>query len=123
MRPGPTKPEADRRSSERQRCVLRGRITHGPWNEIVDAIVRDLHGNGARLHVNPQCIVTGQVRLEVQPSGAVYTANVVWQRGNELGLRLIATLDQTVERQIEALRRAGAQMRQTVSRPPDDQGY
>lgn len=123
MKTVPTKPEADRRSSQRERCVFRCRITHGPWKEIVDAVIRDLHGDGARLHMNAQCIVTGQVRLEVQPSGAVYTADVVWQRGSALGLRLIATLDQTVERQIEALRRAGAQMRQTASRPTDDDGY
>jgi hypothetical protein len=62
------------------------------------------------------------MRLEVQPSGAVYMANVVWRRGNELGVRLVPTLDQTVERQIEALRQAGAQMRKPAGSPADD-GY
>ena len=112
-------PDADRRSVQRERCILRCRITHGPWNEVVDAIIRDLHADGARLRLSSRVVVTDRMRLEIQPSGSVHLADVVWQRGDELGVRLIATHDQSVERQIEALRRAGAQMRQTTT----DEGY
>lgn len=114
---------ADRRSARRERCVLRCQITHGPWNEVVDGIVRDLHEDGARLRLGSRLVVTGRVRLEIPPSTAVHMAEVAWQRGDELGVRLIATLDETVERQIEALRRAGARMRQSRSPASDDGGY
>ncbi len=49
-------------------------------------------------------------------------AAVARQRGDAIGVRLIATLVKTAERQIEALRRAGAQMRESRRRPTDD-GY
>lgn len=99
------------------------RITYGPWNEVVDAIIRDLHEDGARLRLNSRVVVTGRLRLEIQPSAAVHMADVAWQRGDEIGVRLVATLDETVERQIEVLRCAGARMRQSRSPAPDDGGY
>lgn len=102
---------------------MRCRIIHGPWTEVLDAIIRDLHGDGARLRLGSRVVVTGRMRLEIQPSGATHMADVVWQRGDEIGVRLVATLDETVERQIEALWRAGVQMRQSRRRPTDDDGY
>lgn len=102
---------------------MRCRITYGPWNEVVDAILRDLHEDGARLRLNSRVVVTGELRLEIQPSAAAHMADVAWQRGDEIGVRLVATLDETVERQIEALRRAGARMRQSRSPVPNDDSY
>ena len=116
-------PDLDRRSAGRERCVLRCRITHGPWGEGVDGVVRDLHEDGARLRLGSRSNVSGRIKLEIQPSGSLHVADVVWQRGDEVGVRLIATLDQTVERQIEALRLAGAQMRRSTLRPKGDEGY
>ena len=113
----------DRRSARRERCVLRCRITHGPWGEGVDGVVRDLHEDGARLRLGSRSNVSGRISLEIQPSGSLHVADVVWQRGDEVGVRLIATLDQTVEKQIEALRLAGAQMRRSTVSPSVDQGY
>jgi hypothetical protein len=115
--------DADRRSIQRERCVLRCRITYGPWNEVVDAILRDIHEDGARLRLNSRVVVTGRLRLEIQPGAAVHMADVAWQRGDEIGVRLVATLDETVERQIEALRRAGARMHQSRSPSPNDGSY
>ena len=115
--------DADRRSIQRERCVLRCRITYGPWNEVVDAILRDIHEDGARLRLNSRVVVTGRLRLEIQPGAAVHMADVAWQRGDEIGVRLVATLDETVERQIEALRRAGARMHQSRSTSPNDGSY
>ena len=125
MKTGSTsaQPSADRRFAERERCVLRCRITHGPWGEVVDAVIRDLHEDGARLRSSSRSVVSGRIRLEIQPSGTAHVADVVWQRGDEVGVRLIATLDQTVERQIDALRRAAALMRNSMHRPNVDEGY
>ncbi len=102
---------------------MRCRITYGPWNEVVDAILRDIHEDGARLRLNSRVVVTGRLRLEIQPGAAVHMADVAWQRGDEIGVRLVATLDETVERQIEALRRAGARMHQSRSPSPNDGSY
>lgn len=89
----------------------------------MDAIIRDLHEDGARMRLTSRVKVTGRVRLQLQPSGNLHVADVIWQRDMELGVRLIATGDEPVELQIEALRRAGALMREP--RPPamDDGGY
>lgn len=86
----------------------------------MDAIVRDLHEDGARLRLGSRVVVTGRMRLEIEPSGALHMAEVAWQRGDELGIRLLATLDETVERRIEALRRAGARMRRSETLATDD---
>ena len=67
--------------------------------------------------------VKGRVRLEVYPAGVVYLADVIWQRGETVGVRLAVTLDQTAEQQIEALRRLGGQMRQVMKRPALNDGY
>lgn len=117
------RPNLDRRSAGRERCVLRCRITRGPWGEGVDGVVRDLHEDGARLRLGSRSNVSGRIKLEIQPAASLHVADVVWQRGDEVGVRLIATLDQTVERQIEALRLAGAQMRRSTLRPKGDEGY
>jgi len=116
-------PHLDRRSVGRERCVLRCQITHGLWGEVFDGVVRDLHGDGARLRLVSRDNISGRIKLEIQPSGSLHTADVVWQRGDEVGVRLIATLDQTGERQIEALRLAGAQMRRSTLRADVDEGY
>ena len=116
-------PHLDRRSVGRERCILRCQITHGLWGEVFDGVVKDLHGDGARLRVRHQSKMSGRIKIEIQPSGSQHVAIVVWQRGDEIGVRLIATLDQTAERQIEALRLAGAQMRRSTLRPDVDEGY
>lgn len=114
---------ADRRSTQRERCVLRCQISFGPWNEVLDAIIRDLHEDGARMRLTSRVTVTGRVRLHLQPSGNLHIADVVWQRDMELGVRLIATHDEPVELQIEALRRAGARMREPGPPTREDGGY
>lgn len=106
-------PGADRRTVQRDRCVLRCQIINGPWNEVANAIIRDLHEDGARLRLMVRVALTGRLRLQVQPSGALHLADIVWQRGDEVGVRLIATLDDPVERQVEGLRRAAAELRQS----------
>lgn len=85
----------------------------------MDAVVRDLHEDGARLRLTSRVVVTGRMRLEIQSSGTAHMADVAWQRGDELGVRLIAALDETIEQQIEALRCTGARMRQSKSPAPD----
>ena len=118
-----TEPAADRRSTQRERCVLRCRITHGPWDEVVDAVIRDLHEDGARLRLNSRSVVTSRLRMKIQQTGLDYIGTVIWQRGDELGVRLVETLDQTVERQIEALLLAGAKMRQSTIPHAEDDRY
>ena len=113
----------DRRSASRDRCVLRCRVTHGSQQEVSEGVIRDLNEDGARLRLISRATVKGRVRLEVYPAREVYLADVVWQRGETIGVRLVVTLDQTAEQQIEALRRLEAQMRGVMKRSAFDQGY
>lgn len=117
------RPGADRRTARRERCVLGCQVIYGVWNEVVDAIIRDLHEDGARLRLTSRVTMTGRLQLRIQPSGDLHIADVVWQRGDELGVRLIATLDEPVERQIEALRLAAAELRQTRRSAVAEDGY
>lgn len=119
----PASPSPDRRSASRDRCVLRCRVTHGSQQEVSEGVIRDLNEDGARLRLISRATVKGRVRLEVYPAGAAYLADVIWQRGETIGVRLVVSLDQTAEQQIEALRRLEAQMRHVVKRPALDDGY
>ena len=65
----------------------------------------------------------GRIRLEVYPGGSVHMADVVWQRGETVGVRMVVTLDQTAEQQIEALRRLEAEMRSIMNRSALNRGY
>lgn len=111
--------DADRRSVGRSRCVLACSITHGIWSEVVEGIVRDLHEDGARLRLRTTTLINGLVRLRVPPARDVYLATVIWQRGDELGLKLIATPEESANQQVEMLRRVGTQLRRGE---PDDPG-
>jgi len=102
---------------------LRCRVKHGAQQEVAEGVIRDLHGDGAKLRLVSRAIVKGRIRLEVYPAGAIHLADVVWQRGDTLGVRLVVTLDQTAEQQIEALRRLEAQIRGVVERAALDPGY
>lgn len=111
--------DADRRSVGRSRCVLACSITHGIWNEVVEGVVRDLHEDGARLRLRTTASIMGLVRLRVPPARDVYLGTVIWQRGDELGLKLIATPEESANQQVEILRRLGAKLRRGE---PDDLG-
>lgn len=121
--PTSASPKSDRRSANRDRCVLRCRVTHGPLQEVAEGVIRDLHDGGARLRLLSRATVAGRVRLEVYPAKGAYLADVIWQRGDTIGVRLVATLDQIVEQQIEALRRLEAQMRHAGNRSALGDGY
>jgi len=115
--------DADRRSASRGRCVLRCRVTHGSQQEVSEGVIRDLNEDGAKVRLISRANVKGRIRLEVYPGGAVHLADVIWQRGETVGVRMVVTLDQTAEQQIEALRRLEAQMRSVMNRSALDRGY
>lgn len=115
--------DADRRSASRDRCVLRCRVTHGSQQEVSEGVIRDLNEDGAKVRLISRANVKGRIRLEVYPGGAVHLADVIWQRGETVGVRMVVTLDQTAEQQIEALRRLEAQMRSVMNRSALDRGY
>ena len=103
--------DAERRSVGRSRCVLTCSITHGIWSEVVEGVVRDLHEDGARLRLRTTASIRGLVRLRVPLARDVYLATVIWQRGNDLGVKLLATPEESANQQVEILRLAGAQLR------------
>lgn len=80
--------------------------------------MRDLHEDGARLRLRTTASISGLVRLRVPLARDVYLATVIWQRGNELGVKLLATPEESANQQVEILRLAGAQLRR---REPGDQ--
>lgn len=102
---------------------MRCRVTHGSQQEVSEGVIRDLNEDGAKVRLISRANVKGRIRLEVYPGGAVHLADVIWQRGETVGVRMVVTLDQTAEQQIEALRRLEAQMRSVMNRSALDRGY
>lgn len=117
------RPAEDRRSRDRQRCLLSCKIVHGPWNETVDGVIRNLHADGARIRLREPAVVAGRLSILVERTGQVHTAEVVWRRDGELGVTFQASDLGAAEVQVEALRSLAAQMSQRRGRPVEDGRY
>ena len=117
------KPAEDRRSRDRQRCLLSCKIVHGPWNETFDGVIRDLHADGARIRMREPAVVAGRLSILVERSGQVHIGEVVWRRDGELGVTFQAGDLGTAEAQVDSLKRLANQMNQARRRPLDDGRY
>ena len=120
--PAPVSAE-DRRSRARQRCLLSCKIVHGPWNETLDGVIRDLHADGARIRMREPTLVAGRLSILVERSGEVHPAEVVWRKDGELGVTFQAGDLGSAEAQVQSLKRLARQMGQARRQPADDGRY
>lgn len=121
--PPVTKPVSDRRTTRRSRCVLGCKIVYSPWNDAVHGVIRDLHGDGARVRLRSPVALPSRVTLTVESTGRAYLADVVWRRDEEAGFRFLATDDASAEDQVRALRRLTDEMKRRPMRSTDDGSY
>lgn len=117
------KPAEDRRSRDRQRCLLSCKIVHGPWNETLNGVIRDLHADGARIRMREPAVVAGRLSILVERSGQVHIGEVVWRKDGELGVTFQAGDLGTAEAQVNSLKRLANQMNQARRRNVDDGRY
>ena len=77
---------SDQRGAARRRVLLSGKLAYGNGFSA-DCLIRDQSETGARVVVSTELIPHDLVLIFVTQATA-YEAEVVWRRGNEVGLRL-----------------------------------
>lgn len=103
---------ATRRLGSRQRCLYACRIVHGADAHTLDGVVRDLSETGARLRIASSLPLPKVFRLILAREGRCHEVEVVWRRGQEIGVAFIGTVDlsDATDASVRLLRRLWAEM-------------
>lgn len=84
---------AEKRTSARRRTRLRGgKIVDTTGKFVVECLIYDRSGQGARIALVAPVAVPPLFRLFDEESNAMLTAEIVWQRRNMLGVRIVANI-------------------------------
>ncbi len=79
----------DRRSSQRRRTVLKGRVLLNNRSSVLDCTVRDLSDTGAQLTFADFSLLPLDFELEIPSRDLRIQARVMWSRGTNHGVRFI----------------------------------
>jgi hypothetical protein len=79
--------------SPRHRTFLAGLIIHGPSRLTADCAVRNQSEGGAQVRLSAVVHLTPPIILVIPKLEVAYEARVAWQRGSDLGLKLVHQLD------------------------------
>src|SRR5580765_7331033 len=98
--------DVERRDDSRRKSLLTGIITHRNGGFASDCAIRQFSDNGARIAVPKGLPLPPAVYLIVLRTGIAHQAQVVWYKGAQAGLKLIAAIDlnSTTDRQFDLLR-------------------
>ena len=81
---------AERRDSQRQRVLLKGKIAYADGAFSMDCVIRDLSRNGARIALSKgQNMPTRAYLIDVR-AGIAYECVVAWIRVPQYGLRFVS---------------------------------
>jgi PilZ domain len=75
-----------RRTSARQRTVLRACVYYDKHSASADCLVRDMSGGGARLELSENVVIPDEIELYIPKKEKTFDARVLWRHGNEVGV-------------------------------------
>lgn len=102
----------DRRRAGRHRALLAGKLANDDATTTLDCVIRNISETGAMIETaNPQ-LIPNRLHLVQIKEGLAWDVEVVWRRGNRIGLALGERHDlrETTEKQLKALRAIWSQM-------------
>jgi hypothetical protein len=76
----------ERRRSERQRSLLRGRVYFNNGRCSLDCLVRDISYEGARIAFSDPVNIPDVIRLAIPKQQRMMDATVRWRRGLTIGV-------------------------------------
>jgi hypothetical protein len=81
--------EDERRTSTRQRTVLRGCIYYDKRSAAADCLVRDVSDRGARLELSENVVIPDLIELYIPKKEETHHARVLWRHDNEVGVAYV----------------------------------
>ena len=84
-----TAEDFEKRAERRVRQLKRARIVEEQTLTTFDCVIRDGHQQGARLKVDSLTQLPGRFRLINDTDENTATCEVMWRKGEELGLRFV----------------------------------
>jgi hypothetical protein len=81
--------EDERRTSARQRTVLRGTVYYDKRSVSADCVIRDLSDGGARLELSENVIIPDTVELYIPKREETFHAQVRWRHFKEVGVAYV----------------------------------
>jgi hypothetical protein len=83
--------EDERRTSTRQRTVMRGCIYYNKRSAAADCLVRDVSDNGARLELSENVVIPDLIELYIPKREETRHARVLWRHDNEVGVAYVGS--------------------------------
>jgi PilZ domain len=77
----------EQRRKQRQRVLKSGKIVYGGGSIVIDCTIRNLSDTGARLQVPTSVAIPDRFEFTEASSGKIRPANVVWRKGDLIGIR------------------------------------
>lgn len=101
-----------RRYKGRQRTLLAGKLANADATTTIDCVIRNISDTGAMVETTSPHLLSGPLQLLQIKDGVVWDVEIVWRRGNRIGLRLgdRHDLKAGTEAQLKALRAIWSQM-------------
>ncbi len=81
------------RRARRMRTYVAGKIVFRDASCSVNCVVRDVSDTGARIAVAADRLLPERCYFVASKRESVFDAEIVWQRGDQRGLRLLPVLD------------------------------
>ena len=86
--------EENRRRAVRHATALKTRICYGPQDSItIPCIIRNISTGGALIEASEVSLLPLSFRIMDPVQGLAYDCNVVWRRGNQVGVSFAQTID------------------------------
>jgi hypothetical protein len=95
----------DRRKTIRRRTYLGGQIAFNGQASLMDCLVRNISGDGAKLVFTQTATVPQEFDLSVHQNERTYRARVVWRRADEAGVAFLEPRPQSAPISLDLMRR------------------
>ncbi|MDO9222385.1 MAG: PilZ domain-containing protein [Caulobacter sp.] len=102
----------DRRRAGRHRALLTGKLANEDATTTIDCVIRNISDTGAMIETSTPHLIPNRLHLVQIKDGTAWDVEVIWRRGNRIGLTLGDRHDlrESTDRQLKALRAIWSQM-------------
>ena len=95
----------DRRKNPRRRTYLGAQIAYNQRSSVMDCVVRNISGDGAKLAFTNTGAVPDEFDLSVPQNARTFRAKVIWRRTEEAGVAFLEPRPQSAPISLDVARR------------------